>query len=178
MEKLAKQDPSNAGWQDDLASSYENVGDVLSDEGDQAGALKNYRDELAIMEKLAKQDPSNADWQRDLASSYEKVGDVLRDEGDQAGALKNYRDELAIMEKLAKQDPSNAEWQADLAYCYWQTGATLATSDRHSQKEARSMIEKGRDILRQLKEHKGLGVQQQSWLDSIEVDLHKMQKKK
>jgi len=40
------------------------------------------------------------------------------------------------------------------------------------------MIEKGRDILRQLKERMGLGVRQQKRLDSIEADLQKMQKKK
>jgi hypothetical protein len=40
------------------------------------------------------------------------------------------------------------------------------------------MIEKGRDILRQLKERTGLGAQQQGWLDSIQADLRKMQEKK
>ena len=40
------------------------------------------------------------------------------------------------------------------------------------------MIEKGRDILRQLKERTGLAVQEQGWLDSIDADLQKMQKKK
>ena len=40
------------------------------------------------------------------------------------------------------------------------------------------MLEKGRDIVRQLKERTGLGVQQQGWLDLIEADLRKMQEKK
>jgi tetratricopeptide (TPR) repeat protein len=186
MEKLAKQDPSNAGWQHGLAASYEEVGDVLSAQGDLAGALKNYRDVLAIMEKLAKQDPSNAGWQHDVSDGYNDVGDVLSAQGDLVGALKSYRDGLAIREKLAKQDSSNGEWQADLAYSYWQTGTTLARSDPQSQEEARSMIEKGRDILRQLKERIGLGsvvriglgFRQQRWLDSIEADLRKMQEQK
>ena len=40
--------------------AYDRIGDVQSDRGDLAGALKSYRDTLAILEKLAKQDPGNA----------------------------------------------------------------------------------------------------------------------
>ena len=48
VEKLAKQDPGNADWQRDLSVSYDKVGDVQSAQGDLAGALKSYRDSLAI----------------------------------------------------------------------------------------------------------------------------------
>ncbi len=76
--------------------SYEKVGDVQVAQGDLAGALKSYRDSLAIADRLAKSDPGNAGWQRDLSVSYEKVGDVQVAQGDLAGALKSYRDSLAI----------------------------------------------------------------------------------
>ena len=175
-EKLAKQDPGNARWQRNLSVSYNKVGDVLSAQGDLAGALKSYRDGLAISEKLAKLDPGNAGWQRDLSISYTKVGDVQSAQKDVAGALKSYRDDLAISEKLAKQDPSNAEWQADMAFSYWQNGATLArAASPISNVQARDMIEKGRDILRQLKERTGLTVRQQQWLDRCEADLGAIQ---
>jgi tetratricopeptide (TPR) repeat protein len=173
FEKLAKQDPSNAGWQRDFSVSYNKVGDVQSAQGDLAGALKSYRDSLAIREKLAKQDRGNAGWQRDLSVSYNKVGDVQSAQGDLAGAFKSSRDSLAIFEKLAKRDPSNAGWQADLAFSYWRTGTRLARSDPQSKKAARTMVEKGRDILRQLRTRSGLTRQQQQWLDSIEADLRK-----
>ena len=38
--------------------------------GDLAGALKSYRDDLAIADRLATSDPGNAGWQRDLSVSY------------------------------------------------------------------------------------------------------------
>ena len=76
-ERLAKSDPANAGWQRDLAESYDKVGNVQAAQGDLAGALKSYRDRLAIMERLAKSDPGNAGWQRDLAVSYAKVAQVI-----------------------------------------------------------------------------------------------------
>ena len=96
IDRLAKSDPGNTGWQRDLSVSYEKVGDVQVAQGDLAGALKSYRDSLAISERLAKSDPGNAGWQRDLSVSYEKVGDVQVAQGDLAGALKSYRDSLAI----------------------------------------------------------------------------------
>ena len=63
--------------------------------------------------------------------------------------------------------------QADLAFTYWRTGTRLARSDAQSKKDARTMVEKRRDILRALKTRTGLTRQQQQWLDSIEADLRK-----
>ena len=119
---LAKSDPGNAGWQRDLSVSYEKVGDVQMAQGDLAGALKSYRDSLAIAERLAKSDPGNAGWQRDLSVSYNKVGDVQVAQGDLAGALQSYRAGLAIGERLAKSDPGNAGWQRDLSVSYNEVG--------------------------------------------------------
>ena len=70
LERLAKADPGNAGWQRDLSVSHEKIGDVQRAQGDLAAALTSYRASLAIMERLAKADPGNAGWQRDLALSY------------------------------------------------------------------------------------------------------------
>ena len=58
-------------------------------QGDLAGALKSYRDSLAIIERLAQSDPGNAGWQRDLSVSYIKVGDVQTAQGDLARRAAN-----------------------------------------------------------------------------------------
>ena len=91
-------------------------------QGDLAGALKSYRDSVAIGERLAKSDPGNAGWQRELSASYENVGNVQAAQGNLGGALASYRDKLAIMERLTKSDPSNAGWQQDLAVSYAKVG--------------------------------------------------------
>ncbi len=109
-------------------------------QGDLAGALKSYRDSLAIGDRLAKSDPGNADWQRDLSVSYNKVGDVQVAQGDLAGALKSYRDSLAIADRLAKSDPGNAGWQRDLSVSY----AKLASAFRRAGDNATAL-----DLLRQ-----------------------------
>ncbi len=69
-DRLAKADPGNAGWQRDLAVSYEKLGDVLAAQSRLPEALKSHRDSLAIRDRLATVDPGNAEWQRDLAVSY------------------------------------------------------------------------------------------------------------
>ena len=88
---------------------------MLRAQGRLAGALKAYRDGLAIREGLAKKDPDNAGWQGDLSIGYDRVGNVLSAQGQFDEALKAYLDDRAIMEGLVKKDPDNAEWQRDLA---------------------------------------------------------------
>src|SRR6516225_796689 len=126
-----KTDLGNMGWQSDLASSYNLVGDVLRAQGKLAEALKAYRDSVAINERLAAADPSNAGWQRNLSVSYNQVvrygnvGSVLQAQGNLPDALNAYRDALTIRERLAKTDPGNTGWQSDLASSYNLVGSVL-----------------------------------------------------
>src|SRR5262249_2651677 len=57
----------------------------------------------------------------------------------------------------------------------WRAGVTLAHAEQKSNTQAREMVEKGRDILRQLKQRTGLTAQQQQWLDGGDADLRAMQ---
>ncbi len=111
-----------SGDERDLSVSFDRVGNVQVAQGDLAGALKSYRDSLAIRERLATSDPGNAGWQRDLSVSFNKVGDVQMAQGDLAGALKSYRDSLAIAERLATSDSGNAGWQRDLSVSFNKVG--------------------------------------------------------
>jgi tetratricopeptide (TPR) repeat protein len=115
IERLAKSEHSNAGWQLDLSVSYDRIGDVLTAQGDLAGSLRSYRDGLTIRERLAKSDPSNVGWQRALSVSYAKIGDALAAQGDLVGALKLYGDRLAITQRLVLLDPTNKQFQRDLS---------------------------------------------------------------
>jgi tetratricopeptide (TPR) repeat protein len=137
-------------------------------------ALSHFQAAEATVQHLLKAEPDAPHWQRDLSIGYDRVGEVLRAQGDLAGALKSYRDSLAIREKLARQDPTNAGWQSDVAYAYWRTGSVWAKVEPNSKNKAQVMVEKGRDILRQLKKRMGLTANRQGWLESIEADLRKM----
>jgi hypothetical protein len=52
-ERLAKAYPGNAGWQRDLATSYNAVGDVLRGQGNLPESLQAYRDATASSSESA-----------------------------------------------------------------------------------------------------------------------------
>ena len=79
--RLAEQDPSNAGWQSDLAAAHSRVGGVLEAQGKLTEAQAAYEEALAISRRLAEQDPSNAGWQSGLAAAHNRVGGVLEAQG-------------------------------------------------------------------------------------------------
>jgi tetratricopeptide (TPR) repeat protein len=122
---LVNQDPSNVAWQHDLAVSHCRVGDVLVAKGDAAGALRAYRESLAIIQRLAAADPSLAEWQHNLSASHDSVGGALLAQGDAAGAMRAYRESLAIRQRLATADPTNAVWQHDLSVSHINLGYAL-----------------------------------------------------
>jgi predicted negative regulator of RcsB-dependent stress response len=92
--RLAKGDPSNAGWRRDLSVSFNKIGEVQAAQGDLAAALTSYQASLAIRERLSAADPGNAGWQRDLSVSHERIGEVQAAQGDLAAALTSYQASL------------------------------------------------------------------------------------
>ena len=100
-------------------------GDVLSAQGDLAGALAAYRESLSVIQRLAKSDPSNVDWQRDTGVSQERIGDVLSAQGDLAGSLAAYRKSLLVRRRLIESDPSNEAWKRDLSASHNKVGDVL-----------------------------------------------------
>jgi tetratricopeptide (TPR) repeat protein len=94
--------------------SYEKMGNVQLAQGDLAGALKSYRDSLAIRDRLAQSDPGNAGWQRDLSVSHAKVADALGKMGNGAEALAALRRGHAIMLRMTALSPDNVQWKRDL----------------------------------------------------------------
>jgi hypothetical protein len=58
--------------------------------GDLDGALKAYRDSLAIREQLAARDPGNAGWQRDLIISNVKLAQVAESQQERRSEAAGY----------------------------------------------------------------------------------------
>ncbi len=80
------------------ASSYNNIGVVYKNKGDDDRALWYYFKDLAISEKLLGKDHP------DTAKSYNNIGIVYSDKGDYDGALEYYLKALAIKEKVLGKD--------------------------------------------------------------------------
>jgi hypothetical protein len=142
-------------------------GDALLGKSRQDHAVEKYRAALKIDQQLQKHHPNNTTYQNDIAIDYSKIGDALRARTglrDLREALESYHRGLAITYDLIRYDPENVKWQNNLSIL------------QNNFSEARAMVEKVRDNLRQLKKLTGLTAEQQRELDLIEADLHKMGK--
>jgi serine/threonine protein kinase/tetratricopeptide (TPR) repeat protein len=141
QKRLVDKEPQNADWQRDLASTWQNIGDVLDQQGkiDDAdvmqSALKCYQESFRIRKEFADRYRRNSEWQRDLATSWEKLGDVLYQQGKIDGAdvresaLKCYQESLRIRKELVDLDPKNTKWQLDLSFSYADLGDVSSTEE-------------------------------------------------
>ena len=117
MERLAAQDPANAGWQRDLGISHNRIGAIhhrigwiLKAQGDLAGALAAQEKYRAIMERLAEQDPANAGWQYDLSVSLYGIRTLEIALEDWQAAASTVASEAEVMKRLVALDPDNSGW--------------------------------------------------------------------
>jgi tetratricopeptide (TPR) repeat protein len=147
-DRIAKADPKNAEWQQNLMLIHIKVGEVFMAQGNFAEALNSYRDGLAIADFLAKSDPENVGRQRTLSVAYNKVGDALAAEGNLTEASEILQDSLAIRERLAKIDSSRADSQRDLAISQGNVAAVLAQQGDTSR--ALDLLQQARVIIARL----------------------------
>ena len=126
-QKLADANPTVTEFQSDLATSHNNIGNLLSDTGKPAEALKAYESALAIRRKLADANPTVTQFQSDLATQLQQHRHpAQRATGKPAEALKAYESALAIRQKLADANPTVTEFQSDLAGSHNNIGNLLS----------------------------------------------------
>jgi|GEM_PF-2606519 len=129
-EALSAADPANLQDRLDLANSYQKVGDRLGNPNlanlnDTAGALENYRQNMAILKALSATDPKNPKILHPLAVSHFKVGIIYEVTGEATKALELYRPGLALYEAVAAADPTNAKFRRDLSVGQESVGRVL-----------------------------------------------------
>ena len=111
--RLAEQDPSNAGWQRDLAVAYRGVGEVLQAQGKLEAAQEAFAENLEISRRLAEHDPSNVEWQRDLALVIWRIAHLEAKAGGHATALPLYEEASHIFGSLAEMALGFVQWAKD-----------------------------------------------------------------
>jgi hypothetical protein len=78
IDRLAKADSGNAGWQRDLSVSYSKLASAFRKAGDKAMALDALRQGRAIMVRITSLSPDNAVWKRDLAWFDGQIAELAR----------------------------------------------------------------------------------------------------
>jgi tetratricopeptide (TPR) repeat protein/tRNA A-37 threonylcarbamoyl transferase component Bud32 len=108
---LESESGSDVSLQQELATAYDRVGDVLGNPalanlGDAAGALAAYRKALAIRVTVASTDPALA---RISAVSYEKVGGAEFAAGNLTAAFTDLRKAMDMREASLRAAPDSAD---------------------------------------------------------------------
>ncbi|MDQ5768617.1 tetratricopeptide repeat protein, partial [Thiothrix subterranea] len=114
---LADNDPSNAGWQRDLAASLSKMGEVLTAQGKLDDAKAVFEKSRDIAQTLADNDPSNAGWQADVVVSHAKLMFIALEKGNKEDAQKHIKAALLVLEPLEKAGLLNAsqqDWPEDM----------------------------------------------------------------
>ena len=115
QQKLADDDPSSLGYQDDLATSHAHVADTHRRLGQFEAAKESFSKAIVISEELVKREPNATDYRRNLAVSVRGLGLARLATGDIAGAVAVTRRAATLIEGLPSR--TGADW-AELASCH------------------------------------------------------------
>lgn len=152
-QKLAAADSNNLELQNELAGSFEGIGDMFYTIEDLKSGQSSYQNALNIREKLAQTDSNNLQYQSSLADIYGKIGDITGFEGyanlgDTQGSLNFYEKAVATNEKLVQAEPDNLKFQQNFAVRLTFLGMLYRTVGKT--KEAIVSLEKAAEILKNL----------------------------
>jgi tetratricopeptide (TPR) repeat protein len=103
----------NPSWRADVASAHGDIGHILIDQKDYAGAEAELVAATAISDRLVVEDPSNTDWASSRSNLYEKVGMIRFARKDYPGAAAAYRTSHDIDAALAARHPESGDLQRD-----------------------------------------------------------------
>lgn len=129
--RLAQANP--ARYEENLATSVQNVSIRLSETGDRDGALEAAREAVAIRRRLSQENPAR--YEPDLATTIHNLAIRLSETGDRDGALEAARESGAIYRRLAQAN--RAEYESNLAASVNNLASFLSeTGDRDGALEA------------------------------------------
>ncbi|HEY1265060.1 MAG TPA: protein kinase, partial [Terriglobales bacterium] len=134
LDSLNSEAKGDQSLQEELATAYEKVGDVLgypygANLGDTAGALQSYRKAMAIRESLAAREPSEPRLLA-LTSDFIRMANVLESSGDLPEALAEMRKALPITQRMAASNTS-ATVADQLGGTYYFTAMILGRTGDH-----------------------------------------------
>ncbi len=99
------------------------IGDVRLQRGDLAGALRSFRQSLALAEALVRRRPQDAEPRFALGQSHFWVGRAFWEKGDLAAARPHFRAYLDVSRRLAREKPADPALQLELSYAWSNLGS-------------------------------------------------------
>jgi tetratricopeptide (TPR) repeat protein len=102
--------------------AFQNLGHVLTIQGESAKAEKAYRTSLEIAEKLSVHTPGKTNWQEALFACHKQIGEILEARGDSARALQEFEASQAIAQRMAANELSEPLWREHRLHSYLKVG--------------------------------------------------------
>jgi serine/threonine-protein kinase len=103
--------------------AFYQLGDVLSQQGDRAGAMEFFRPARAFAAELVERDPSNEEWVFELGQLQFYVGQVHFDLAEYAETRPWFEAYLDTSRALLALDPARPEYRIEVAYGTTNVGA-------------------------------------------------------
>jgi serine/threonine protein kinase len=128
--KLAGANPTRSELQDDLATSENNLGLLLSGAGRNTESLAALTRGREVLERLVKAHASVKRYRGDLAANYVNSGNVYSANKDQTQALAEFEQARAILQPLCDEDPANSENRRNLAITLFDISEALCATGK------------------------------------------------
>jgi serine/threonine protein kinase/tetratricopeptide (TPR) repeat protein len=167
FDRLLAEFPSKPAYQQELANTYRNVGNVQLLANAYAEAESSFRRAVALLEPLASQYPREGAYRQDLAGAYSNLGVMLRRMDKQADALELQQKGVTLREGLVADFSNVAEYRRDLAGGLVNQGLVFSNLGQHE--KALTSIGRAMDLLKKLaEEHPGSPQYQKMWGDTLD----------
>ena len=141
---MVDHEKTNARASRELAYSYYTLGEILMADGNNPGALENFRKALTMMKPMANQDPENVMLSSDVAFNTVNVGRGLVAMGRVEQGLPLLREGIRLYDQLAKMDHPDAPIGQSFGYV-WQAEALARSGNlreaTESDRKAVSVLE-------------------------------------
>jgi eukaryotic-like serine/threonine-protein kinase len=112
---LARDNPTVADFQRNLAQSHDHLGKLFGDTGQPAAAFEEYTESFRIRKELLKTHPGEADYQNDLGVSHGLLGLWYQKQRQWDRAREELGQSIKIREDLLGTHPGVLAYQAGLA---------------------------------------------------------------
>jgi serine/threonine-protein kinase len=135
-------------YQNDLATTHNNLGILLTEQGKREEALVEYQQARDLQQKLVKAHPDLPEYQNVLARTHNNLGILLRELGKREQALVEYQQAHDLQQKLVKVHPDLPEYQNGVAGTHSNLGNLLR--DLGKREEALVEYQQARDLQQKL----------------------------
>jgi tetratricopeptide (TPR) repeat protein len=121
-ELLRQYEQQGTDLQQELSTSYNNMGLIYKTLGKGDNALEYFDKALQISQEMVKMEPQLTDFQQALSLSYNNVGRIYETLGEGDNALEYFDKALQVSQELAYNEPQRKVFQRGLSVSYDNAG--------------------------------------------------------